>query len=87
LCDPWIKPWLGHKLINFEDFKSNQSFFFRLFKEKKLEGKFVLSFTTKVMGYFSLKKNRTKKSTKAIKELEKNSKGKSEEAKEVCNSN
>ncbi len=65
----------------------NKFFFLRLFREKKLEGKFDLSFTTKVMNYLSLKKNKTKKSAKAINKWEKNSKGKSEEVEEICNSN
>jgi hypothetical protein len=82
LCDPWIKPLLGHKLINLEDFRSKQGLFLCLFRGKKLEGKFVLSPTTKVMGYPSLKKN-TRKSAKAIEEWEKNSKGKSVKVEEV----
>jgi hypothetical protein len=75
LCDPWIEPLLGHKLINLEDFKSKQGFFLCLFKEKKLESKFVLSPTTEVMGYSSLKKD-TRISAKAIEEWKKISKGK-----------
>jgi hypothetical protein len=43
MCDPWIGPLLGHKLINLEDFKSKQGFFLCLFREKNLEGKFVLN--------------------------------------------
>jgi hypothetical protein len=31
LCDPCIKPLLGHKLINFKDFISKQGFFLHLF--------------------------------------------------------
>jgi dTDP-4-dehydrorhamnose 3,5-epimerase-like enzyme len=56
LYDLWIEPLLGHKLIGPKDFKSKQGFFFYLFKEKKLEGKFVLNPTAKVMGYSSFKK-------------------------------
>jgi dTDP-4-dehydrorhamnose 3,5-epimerase-like enzyme len=47
MCNPWIEPLLGHKFINPKDFKSKQGFFLRLFKEKKPEGKFVLSPITK----------------------------------------
>jgi len=42
LCDPWIEPLLGHKLINLKDFKSKQGFLLCLFRKKKPEGKFVL---------------------------------------------
>jgi hypothetical protein len=64
LCDPWIEPLLGHKLISLEDLKSKQGFFLRLFKEKKPKGKFFLSPTTEVVGCSSLKKNTTWKSAK-----------------------
>jgi hypothetical protein len=56
LCDPWIEPLLGHKLISLEDFRSKQGFFLRLFREKKHEGKFVLRPIAKVVGYSRLKK-------------------------------
>jgi hypothetical protein len=64
LCDPWIEPLLGHKLISLEDLKSKQGFFLRLFKEKRPKGKFFLSPTTEVVGCSSLKKNTTWKSAK-----------------------
>jgi hypothetical protein len=83
LCDPWIEPLFRHKLISLEDLKSKQGFFLCLFKEKKLEGKFVLSPTIEVMGYSNMKKDTTRKNAKSIEEREKNSKGKSVEAKEV----
>ncbi len=73
---PWIEPLLRHKLISLEDFKSKQGFSLCLFREKKLEGKFVLSPIIKVMGYSSLKKDTTRKNEKAIEEWEKHSKGK-----------
>jgi hypothetical protein len=41
-----MEPLFGHKFINPENFKSKQGFFLCLFKEKKLEGKFVLNPTT-----------------------------------------
>jgi hypothetical protein len=84
LCDPWIEPLLGHELINLEDFRTKQGFFLHLFRENKLEGKFVLSPTT---CYSSLKTYTTRKNEETIKERKKNSKKKSVEAKEVYSSN
>jgi hypothetical protein len=68
LCDPWIEPLLGHKLISLEDFKSKQGFFLHLFFKKKPKGNFFLIPTVEVMGYSSLKKDTTWKSAKAIEE-------------------
>jgi hypothetical protein len=76
LCDPWIEPLLRHKLVSLENFKSKQGFFLCLFREKKIEGKFVLSPTIEIMGYSSLKKYTTRKNAKAIEEWGKNSKRK-----------
>jgi hypothetical protein len=59
LCDPWIEPLLGHKLINLEDFRSKQGFFLGLFREKKPKAKFVFSPIVEVVGYFSFKKYTT----------------------------
>jgi hypothetical protein len=81
LYDPWIEPLLGHKLISPKDFKSKQGFFLCLFKEMKVEGKFVLSPTIEVMGYSSLKKYTTRKNVKVIEEHENSSKGKNIKAK------
>jgi hypothetical protein len=79
LCDPWIEPLLGHQLISLENFRSKQGFFLCLFKENKLEGKFVLSPTT---CYSSLKNYTTRKSEETIEERKRNSKRKNVEAKE-----
>jgi hypothetical protein len=65
LCDPWIEPLLGHKLISPQDFKSKQGFFFHLFRENKPKGKNFISPTT---GYCSLKKYTTGKSEEVIEE-------------------
>jgi hypothetical protein len=64
-----------------EDFRSKYNFFLHLFKEKKLEGKFILSPTIEVVGYSSLKKYTRKKSAEEIEDWERNSKRKSVEAK------
>jgi hypothetical protein len=64
LCDPWIEPLLGHKFINLKDFISKQVFFHCLFREKKPKGKFVLSPTIKVVGYFNMKKDTRRKNAK-----------------------
>ncbi len=59
-------PLFGHKFITPEDFRSKHGFFCCLFRKKKLEGKFVLSPTTKVVGYSSLKSYTIRKSVEAI---------------------
>jgi hypothetical protein len=82
LCVPWIEPLLGHKLISPKDLRLKQGFFLHLFREKKPKGKFILSPTTKVVGYFTLKKYRTRKNVETIEEQEKKSKRKNIEAKE-----
>jgi len=68
LCDPWIEPLFGHKLISPTNFRSKQGFFLHLFRKKKHEGKFVLNPITEVVGYSNLKKNTTRKSAKTIEE-------------------
>jgi hypothetical protein len=65
---------------------SKQGFFLCLFKENKLESKFVFNPIVEVVGYFSLKKNKTKKNVGVIKEKVRNSRGKSAEVEEVCGS-
>jgi hypothetical protein len=55
LCDPWIEPLLGHKLISLEDFRSKEGFSFAYIEKKKPEGKFVLNPIAEVMGYSNLK--------------------------------
>jgi hypothetical protein len=54
----------------------NMGFFLCVFEKEKPECKFVLSPTTKVMGYSSLKKYLIGKSTEAIEGQEKNPKEK-----------
>ncbi len=76
MCDPWIEPLFGHKLINPKDFKSKHGFFLCLFRKKKPKGKYVLSCIAKVVGYSSLKKDTIGKSAKAIEGQEKNPKEK-----------
>jgi hypothetical protein len=79
---------LGHKLINFEIFISKQGFFLCLFKENKLESKFVFNPIVEVVGYFNLKKNRIRKNVGTIEEKVRNFRSKSAKVeKEVCSSN
>jgi hypothetical protein len=57
--------------ISLEDCKSKHGFFLCLFRGTRPKGKFVLSPTSKVVGYFSLRKNITRKSVGIIKKQKK----------------
>jgi hypothetical protein len=62
LCDPWIETLLKHKFINLEDFVSKQKFFLHLFRQV------CFKFHMEVVGYSSLKINKTWKNVRTIKE-------------------
>jgi len=59
LCEPWIKSLLGYNLKNQEYFKTKQGFYLCLFKEEKPKDKFVLNPTTKLVGFCSLKSEKS----------------------------
>jgi hypothetical protein len=54
LYDPWIETFLGHKLVNLEDFRTKQRFFLHLFKDYQPKGYFVLSLAIEVVGYLAI---------------------------------
>ncbi len=56
LFEPWIKSLLGHSLCNPYYFRKKQGLYLRLFREKKLERKFILSLSVNIVGFSTFKK-------------------------------
>ncbi len=56
LFEPWIKWFLGYSLCNPYYFRRKQGFYLQLFREKKLERKFILSLSVDIVGFSSFKK-------------------------------